>query len=633
MGKIENTNANGNDAAADNGNVTAAENSNTRRYGGRSNSERMRNRNDASGVALSNQQIASYLGLKNTTSLRIFSNALQITRNVKKSAKRKARVTSDNCGSSSDTSDDDCGNSAGSGKDSISHQQVSGNTSDSANSTITNATNRESNERDEIIRILDRGITSSLRIPNTTNTNNYSADDTNNSSGNLARRQIGGRITSVRGSTNTTNADNYSADDTSNSSGNVVRRQIGGSITSVRGSNTTNTDNYSADDTSNSRGHVVRRQIGGITSVRISNTTSNSGAGDTGRGGGNTEGRQISSTASVRYFGSASNSNGDDASGGKESAKRQKISHGIGDRRGDKNLSSVGYHPSSFVTWNCNGFSTRAVHNRDELRRLVRETRTPDLICIQEARLRAAGPGQQRGQPAVTDKDHPQIRAAVADAFEGYTPFWSLADKRYAGTLTLVRKACLEAGGSSPTRNRAGNYDPDLVAFTPRSAIDLMLHRLGTTRAECGLEAEQPEAKSAAAAQPKKQQTSLTSFFAPKKKQGAGATGKRKRHDHNAEGRFQFFFFPGMDVLQTYVPNNGEKEESFRRRREWDKSMNKFFAERKQILQSINNSKGSSKTGGDKVDSGIDRKLLWCGESMYRMVVLVVSNRSVISSF
>ena len=68
---------------------------------------------------------------------------------------------------------------------------------------------------------------------------------------------------------------------------------------------------------------------------------------------------------------------------------------------------------------------------------------------------------------------------------------------------------------------------------------------------------------------------------------------------HHPEGRFQFFTFPAIDVLQTYVPNNGTKAESFQRRREWDEAMLTFLKDRRTILAHA------------KVP---DRPLLWCGD-------------------
>lgn len=314
--------------------------------------------------------------------------------------------------------------------------------------------------------------------------------------------------------------------------------------------------------------------------------------------------------------------------------KRRKLSRENNDNNPptDKDCRETFYHPSSFVTWNCNGFTSRAIYNRDKLFQLVRDTNNPDVICLQEARLRAAGPGDQKGRPGSEGPTGPareHIRAALSGPFKGYTPFWSLADTKYAGTLTLIREACLRASGSSPSQNTEGCYDPDLVAFTPGSAIDLMLRRFGKTREDCGLEtATEKNASASPSSSPQKktQQTSLTSFFAPKPKTtkantnttpgtlAVGGIRRGHRHEHHPEGRFQFVFFPGMDFVQTYVPNNGTKEESFRRRREWDREMRRFVTERKRILEVCSNDNGRRKNPGDSIDTSRNRKFLWCGK-------------------
>lgn len=329
-------------------------------------------------------------------------------------------------------------------------------------------------------------------------------------------------------------------------------------------------------------------------------------------------------------------------------AKRQRISkesavaREIEDYQITKPTEAKGYHPTSIVTWNCNGFSSRARYNREDLSNLVEATNCPDVICIQEARLKADGP--QRGRP-LKDKDFDHIRSALQGPFRHYAPFWSLADKKYAGTLTLVRDSCLEAAGVGKNDSE-GSYDGDFVAFTPSSAIDLIARRFGTTRAECGLDKQtlskdfaSPKKKqqtslksffspkkSPLIGSPKKQakQTSLKSFFSPKKESDGVSTApttlKRKyhhHHEHTPEGRFQFFFFPGMDFVQTYVPNNGTKDESFARRKEWDATMLDFVRQRKQILQYLSQKRERETDTENRpveIDSGLDRKFLWCGD-------------------
>jgi exonuclease III len=270
-----------------------------------------------------------------------------------------------------------------------------------------------------------------------------------------------------------------------------------------------------------------------------------------------------------------------------ESSKRQKTCQ-------DDEESQTHRHPRSFVTWNCNGLTSRCCFNLVDLNRLLDETNKPDMICMQEVRLAAIGPiGRQRGIPKKDDakkknsKQHKSVKETlnvVQSVFGEYQPFWSLSDKMYSGTVTLIHQRCLLEASIS-----------DFAAFTPQSAIDLMLRRLGKTRQDCGLSKPSPTKKP--------QQTCLASFFAP---------NKQADSDHDAEGRFQFFFFPDMDVVHTYVPNNGTEEKSFQRRRNWDEDLLQFWKDRKQVLDSCGIEKASS--SGSTADVSKDRKLLWCGD-------------------
>lgn len=242
------------------------------------------------------------------------------------------------------------------------------------------------------------------------------------------------------------------------------------------------------------------------------------------------------------------------------------------------------------------------------MRRLVRETNEPDILCLQEARLRSSS-ASSRGKPM--ESDLKTVEAVLSSAFTNYDAYWSLADQKRAGTLTLLHKRL--------------QFDPatnNNVAYSPDSAIDLLLDQLDLTRQQVGLpEATSKNVPSTAPSKRKAAQTSMTSFFAPKgnnhaavpkKKKEASQTtmgtffGKRpappksgaSKSEHTEEGRFQFFFFGDMDLVQTYVPNNGYKKEQFERRRLWDESMLKFLLQRQQILQHVNKS----------------RRLLWTGD-------------------
>jgi exonuclease III len=290
--------------------------------------------------------------------------------------------------------------------------------------------------------------------------------------------------------------------------------------------------------------------------------------------------------------------------------KRQKTSHESNDDDDDNTF--VGQcHPKTFVTWNCNGLTSRAKWNVNELQRLLQETKYPDMICLQEVRLKASGPEHQRGKPSDSEYQGPVQKVLEEQVFSDYHRYWSLADTKYSGTLTLIHKRCFM---KRPNNDNImiPSSSTDFVAFTPQSAIDLMLRKFGKTREECGISSATVSSSttiSTSSPQKKTTQTSMKSFFEPKKPSSATITSKsssssglgHRNHQHHSEGRFQFFCFRDMDVIQTYVPNNGTKDESFEKRRQWDNDMLRFFRDRQSIL---------SKCNSDVED----RKLLWCGD-------------------
>jgi exonuclease III len=258
-------------------------------------------------------------------------------------------------------------------------------------------------------------------------------------------------------------------------------------------------------------------------------------------------------------------------------------------------------HPHTFVTWNCNGFTSRTKWNAKELKKLLEETKHPDMMCLQEVRLKASGPDHQRGRPM--DSEYiGSVKTATTEIFKEYTPFWSLADTKYSGTLTLIHQRCME----NPRLQLSADPSEksNFAAFTPQSAIDLILRRFRTDRKACGLaEAtagnKSPERKNKKAAK----QLSMTNFFSLKTSSNestATAPVRLTLPSHHPQGRFQYFFFPDMDIIQTYVPNNGTKDESFQKRQQWDQDMMQFLQERKQILKALCHSE--------------QRKLLWLGD-------------------
>lgn len=249
--------------------------------------------------------------------------------------------------------------------------------------------------------------------------------------------------------------------------------------------------------------------------------------------------------------------------------------------------------PRTFVTWNVNGFMTRCQYNRHDMRTLVQQT-DADIICLQEVRIKAASP-TNRGTPLGSEYHNTALRSVLesssasdAAVFDDYEKYWSLADSRYAGTLTLLHKRL----ALSTITNR--------TAFSTHSAIDLLLQTHNIKRNEVELEAQHMEKTGKNSNAPKKQQTTIASFFKPKTTIGSSKSTSNNQQ-HHPEGRFQFFVFRDFDFLQVYAPNNGSNQESFTRRKNWDCDLLAFLKNRRAIL-----AKAGSQTK--------DRPLLWCGD-------------------
>jgi exonuclease III len=251
--------------------------------------------------------------------------------------------------------------------------------------------------------------------------------------------------------------------------------------------------------------------------------------------------------------------------------------------------------PTSIVTWNCNGFIPRCKYNPELLHAMVlEETLEPDMICIQEARVKAAS-NQERGTPQASEYQGP-VETALTKTFRNYQePYWSLAETRYAGTLTLIHKRLL-----APQ-----------VAFSVDSAIDLLLEKYQLTRTQVDLPLilENHQKQQQQKQQDKKKQTSIHSFFSATTNKAASSntntnntttTKQNEQHQqHHEEGRFQFFAFPNMDILQTYVPNHGIKPDKWDKRKRWDLQLEQFLLQRQRLLL-----KKRTKS----------RPFVWCGD-------------------
>lgn len=228
------------------------------------------------------------------------------------------------------------------------------------------------------------------------------------------------------------------------------------------------------------------------------------------------------------------------------------------------------------------GFISRCTWNASAMKQLLIDTDYPDMVCIQEARLKAFH-SNTRGRPLQSEYTATAVKEVVETIFVDYQPVWSLADSRYAGTLTFLHK-------------RLGFPIQTQTAFTVGGAIDLLLKKFHLTREQVGLPVE-PQLN-AASSQKAPKQASIKAFFSPKKASDTISVNRAVEH-HHSEGRLQFFCFCDMDVMQCYVPNNGTNEKSFERRREWDDMMIQFLKDRRKVLDHCSQGK---------------RPLLWCGD-------------------
>ncbi|KAF6157558.1 hypothetical protein GIB67_004496 [Kingdonia uniflora] len=195
--------------------------------------------------------------------------------------------------------------------------------------------------------------------------------------------------------------------------------------------------------------------------------------------------------------------------------------------------------PLKFITWNANSFLLRVKNNWPEFTKLV-ETFDPDVIGIQEVRMPAAG---SKGAPknprelkddTSSSREEKQIlmRAISSPQFRKYNVWWSLADSKYAGTALFVKK-CFEPKKVSFSLDKTGNL----------ALSDKILNELLASK-------------------------------------------------HEPDGRVILAEFESFRLLNTYVPNNGWKDEetSFQRRKKWDKRILEF------------------------VTQLCDKPLIWCGD-------------------
>jgi len=103
--------------------------------------------------------------------------------------------------------------------------------------------------------------------------------------------------------------------------------------------------------------------------------------------------------------------------------------------------------PHKFVTWNANSLLLRMKSDWPAFSQFVARL-DPDVICIQEVRMPAAGlKGAPKNPSELKDdtsssRDEKQIvlRALSSSPFKDYRVWWSLSDSKYAGTAMFIKK-------------------------------------------------------------------------------------------------------------------------------------------------------------------------------------------------
>eukprot|EP00521_Asterionellopsis_glacialis_P007398 CAMPEP_0195290152 /NCGR_PEP_ID=MMETSP0707-20130614/6131_1 /TAXON_ID=33640 /ORGANISM="Asterionellopsis glacialis, Strain CCMP134" /LENGTH=469 /DNA_ID=CAMNT_0040350237 /DNA_START=33 /DNA_END=1439 /DNA_ORIENTATION=+ len=275
--------------------------------------------------------------------------------------------------------------------------------------------------------------------------------------------------------------------------------------------------------------------------------------------------------------------------------------------------------PRSIVTWNADGLAARAKNARNaihEFNQLLQTTKA-DLVCIQEARLKCVS-SRQRGTPM--ESELKEVEPVLKNFQSDYEMMWSLADKRQAGTLMLIHRKLLSGqgnNGNDDLKQCASDNGKSLlnknVAFTVSGAIELLIKSYKLDDDEELKEiikkrnnktySSYTQTPSSPIKKQKKQQTSMASFFKPKVKQSSTKSppSYTKVCEHHHEGRIQFIRFADMDVLHTYVPNNGKDTDKFERRRIFDLDMQYFLVTRQKILEKASN-------------SAPERPILWLGD-------------------
>ncbi|RVW75146.1 DNA-(apurinic or apyrimidinic site) lyase [Vitis vinifera] len=162
------------------------------------------------------------------------------------------------------------------------------------------------------------------------------------------------------------------------------------------------------------------------------------------------------------------------------------------------------------------------------------------------------------------------MHALSRPPFGNYRVWWSLADSKYAGTALFVKK-CFQPKKVSFSIDQK---EVNCTFFKLQFAHALLEHVSRMTEWQNGKWVHVADSSSWI----KGQSTNILLLFLASK--------------HEPEGRVILAEFESFRLLNTYVPNNGWKDEetSFQRRRKWDKRMLEF------VVQSS------------------DKPLIWCGD-------------------
>eukprot|EP00927_Polykrikos_kofoidii_P053792 TRINITY_DN48344_c0_g1_i1.p1 TRINITY_DN48344_c0_g1~~TRINITY_DN48344_c0_g1_i1.p1 ORF type:complete len:403 (-),score=60.71 TRINITY_DN48344_c0_g1_i1:69-1277(-) len=191
--------------------------------------------------------------------------------------------------------------------------------------------------------------------------------------------------------------------------------------------------------------------------------------------------------------------------------------------------------PRTIVSWNVNGLAPQLKNNWSLIQAFLKKEQ-PDVLCLQEVRLSAAGPrgckkgdGQRRRrneakQETAAEREEWSVvqRTLLAEIRNDYVVYWSLADSKYSGTALIVRKTL-----------RPSRLTYTLPAF---------------------------------------KKSSHSSHLDP------------ADPSWHPEGRIILASFESFDLLATYAPNNGNDESSFARRAAWDEALLTEFRERTRPL-------------------------------------------------